>query len=356
MNTQTPIIARPLHVVPNAANQEYPRNCWYIVAGRDEVGEKLLGRQVCGDRLVMYRKSTGEPVVLSDWCPHRGFKLSESRLVNDNVVCGYHGMTFNSDGKCVHIPSQSTIPNVMKVRSYPVAEKSFWVWAWMGDPEKADLDLLPESEFFHRPNYEDRYLAILPMNGNFQLLHDNLLDATHVSYLHEGLVDNEGEDDIATVKMKVDYGKNFIRTQRDLHNYRPKGDVAQMFQVEEGRPVLRRLITEHHFPCTCVIINQLIDPETDELLSEQIATLPVVPASPDACYHFAALSTSYPAPQLEAEIAFYSSILSQDTCAIEYSQQWADETGGPEISIRQDEVAIRSRRMIAEMVRAEQPD
>jgi hypothetical protein len=59
---------------------------------------------------------------------------------------------------------------------------------------------------------------------------------------------------------------------------------------------------------------------------------------------------------LEEEIAFYTSILNQDTRAIESSQQWSDETGAREISIREDEVAIRARRMIAEMVRGEQSD
>jgi vanillate O-demethylase monooxygenase subunit len=356
MKTSIPGATQPPPVVSNAAHQKYPLNAWYIVAARDEIGQNLLGRQICGNRVVIYRKSTGEPVVLSDWCPHRGFKLSESRLVGDNIVCGYHGMTFNGDGKCIHIPSQTTIPNVMKVRSYPVAEMSFWVWAWMGDPEKANRDLLPESEFFNRPHHHDRHIAVLPMNGNFQLLHENLIDATHVSYLHEGLVDNEGEDSVATVDAKVDYGKNFIRTQRDMPNYRPRGNVAKVFQVEEGLLLIRRLINEHHFPCMCITVNQLIDPKTEQIVSEQIGFLPVVPASPTSCYHFAAISSSFPARPLEEEIAFYTSILNQDTRAIESSQQWSDETGAREISIREDEVAIRARRMIAEMVRGEQSD
>ena len=353
MNVPNPMVAELRQAVPNAAYQEYPRNCWYIVAARDELGTELLGRQVCGDRLVMYRKSTGEPVVLADWCPHRGYKLSDSRRVEDTIVCGYHGIAFNAEGKCVHIPSQKTIPNVMKVRSYPVAEKSFWVWAWMGDPEKADIDLLPDSEFFNRPNHHNRYLAVLPMAGNFQILHENLIDATHTSYLHEGLVDNEGEDGLASVEVKAEYGKNFIRTQRDLHDYRPKGFVAQVFQVEEGRPFLRRLINEHHFPSSCITVNQLIDPDTGEIVSEQIGMLPVVPETPTTCFHFAAISSSFPARPREAEIEFYTSILKQDTLAIESAQLWANETGAAEISVRQDEVAIRARRMIAEMVKEE---
>ena len=41
---------------------------------------------------------------------------SEKELDGDNVVCGYHGLTFGSDGAFVRIPSQERVPNAVRPR------------------------------------------------------------------------------------------------------------------------------------------------------------------------------------------------------------------------------------------------
>jgi phenylpropionate dioxygenase-like ring-hydroxylating dioxygenase large terminal subunit len=33
------------------------------------------------------------------------------------------------------------------VRAYPVVERFKWVWAWMGDPGKADAALIPDTHY-----------------------------------------------------------------------------------------------------------------------------------------------------------------------------------------------------------------
>src|SRR5579863_4244552 len=97
------------------AFQRYPKNCWYVAAGRIEVDRKPLGRKLLDEHVVLFRKVNGEPVAMVDHCPHRGFRFSNSRLLGDTIQCGYHGMIFNEQGRCIKMTGSGAVPQVMRV-------------------------------------------------------------------------------------------------------------------------------------------------------------------------------------------------------------------------------------------------
>jgi phenylpropionate dioxygenase-like ring-hydroxylating dioxygenase large terminal subunit len=76
------------------------------------------------------------------------------------------------------------VPAGARVRSYPVHEKNNVVWIWMGDPAKADTAKIPDMPWLSDPKW-----ATTPGNlyvrANYQFIIDNLLDLTHVSYVHK---------------------------------------------------------------------------------------------------------------------------------------------------------------------------
>ena len=123
----------------------FPLNAWYAAAYDVEVKAALLSRTLCNQKLVMFRKTDGQVAVLEDACWHRLLPLSLGRLEGDEVVCGYHGLVFNGDGRCTHMPSQETLNPSACVRSYPLIEKHRFVWVWPGDPAKADPALIPDA-------------------------------------------------------------------------------------------------------------------------------------------------------------------------------------------------------------------
>jgi vanillate O-demethylase monooxygenase subunit len=157
------------------------RNCWYVVAESRKLGRELHAIRVVGEPLVLYRTEAGEVVVLDDRCAHRRYPLSKSKLVGDTVQCGYHGFTYEKTGRCVWAPT-SVVPN-FGVRRYPSVEVGPWVWAWMGDPAKADPakvpypPLDPNENWRHVEGYKHNY-------GNYMLLIENLLDLSHLHFLH----------------------------------------------------------------------------------------------------------------------------------------------------------------------------
>lgn len=162
---------------------EYLRNAWYVAGSTAEIGRKPLRRVLLGEPVVLYRKEDGVPVALADRCPHRFAPLSRGRLVGDDLQCGYHGLRFDGAGACTHNPHGGAIPRQARVRSFPLLERHGFVWIWMGEADDKP-ELLPDLAPFGR---HDGYATVdgyLRIAANYQLITDNLLDLSHVEFLH----------------------------------------------------------------------------------------------------------------------------------------------------------------------------
>jgi len=160
------------------------RNAWYIAAWADELKDKPLGRRILNEPVVLFRDEGGRAAALVDRCCHRSAPLSLGEVVAGRIQCGYHGLTFDGGGKCVAIPGQSRIPEDARVTAYPVVEKNQFVWIWMGEAARADrskiVDFPYHDDRAHWPNKH----ACYPIKGNYMLMVDNLMDLTHLGYLH----------------------------------------------------------------------------------------------------------------------------------------------------------------------------
>jgi phenylpropionate dioxygenase-like ring-hydroxylating dioxygenase large terminal subunit len=91
-----------MNPTPRLADHLTPfiRNEWYVAAESAEVGRRPMDRTLLGHGVLLYRKLDGSPVALRNRCPHRSFPLSKGTLKGDDVVCGYHGLQFGSNGRC----------------------------------------------------------------------------------------------------------------------------------------------------------------------------------------------------------------------------------------------------------------
>lgn len=161
------------------------RNAWYVAGWGHQIQQgQIAARRLLGEPVALYRTRAGDVVALEDRCCHRFAPLSRGRLEGDDIRCMYHGMKFALDGKCVEIPAQDRIPDGMRVRVYRVIEKDRWVWVWMGDPARADRSLIPDA-LHHEESDWLIGTGELEYKANYQLIHDNLLDLTHLSFVHE---------------------------------------------------------------------------------------------------------------------------------------------------------------------------
>lgn len=165
----------------------FVKNSWYCAGWDYELSqgkEALLTRRIAGEELVLYRKPNGGVVAMEDRCCHRQSPLSLGRKEGDALRCMYHGLKFGPDGKCVEIPGQENIPPQACVRTFPVVEKDNWIWVWMGDPEKADPELICFSIGPGDKNWNIKTSKV-HVNANYRLEIANLMDLSHVTWVHE---------------------------------------------------------------------------------------------------------------------------------------------------------------------------
>lgn len=160
------------------------RNAWYVAGWDREVTRELLPIQILGDRVALYRTEAGAPVALEDACPHRKLPLSMGRVKGDEVECGYHGLVFNNAGQCTRIPGATKIPRALCVRSYPVVSRYGLVWIWMGDASQADADRIFPVEHWNDADWDKNQGGTMTVDCNYLYVTDNLLDPTHVSWVH----------------------------------------------------------------------------------------------------------------------------------------------------------------------------
>ena len=196
----------------------FVKNGWYAASWKKDLGEKPIARKIMGENVVLFRGADGKAAALEDRCCHRAAPLSLGEVVGNDLMCGYHGLKFAADGRCTDIPGQKEISERARVRSYPVVERWNVAWIWMGDPTKADpakiedLPWLDSPEWTATPGY-------LHLKSNYLLLIDNLLDLTHVAYVHKRTI--AGDPREATVPTKTERVENGIRNGRWMIDFVP---------------------------------------------------------------------------------------------------------------------------------------
>lgn len=189
--------------IPNGMlDDNYPRNMWWCAAHRDEVSSKPMARWLLEKPVVMYRLADGTPVALDNRCPHRWAPLSQGTVVNDQLVCPYHGMEFGADGGCTKIPTQDIIPKNARVQSYPLRESGAYLWIWMGDPEAIDHD--PVDMSYTTDAGWSVVNGYYEVDANWVLIRENVLDLTHIAFLHQNTFQQNDWDSVPEVTVEDD--------------------------------------------------------------------------------------------------------------------------------------------------------
>lgn len=224
----------------------YLRNCWYVMAWSEEVTDQPLSRKLLNESLVLFRTESGEVAILADSCPHRHLPLSMGKVSGDNLQCGYHGMKFDKTGSCVSVPSQDLIPPKACIKAYPGVEKYGWIWVWMGDAEKASPDTIPD---FHKLSDPD-YAAVGKTNyvhANYRLVADNLLDLSHVGFVHTTTIGNTQMGEKG--KLSVNRRDDGVQVVRLIPDVPPPPTYIRTGRLPEGKNIDRWNIIEFQAPC-----------------------------------------------------------------------------------------------------------
>lgn len=189
------------------------KNAWYVAAWDTEVTkDKPLARQILGEDVVLYRGADGKAVAMVDRCCHRLAPLSMGRIEGSNLRCMYHGLLFAPDGRCVEMPQDKSVPASMKVKTFPLVERHKFLWIWMGDPALADPTSMPDAHWQDDPGWRSIPSYVYYEHASYLLIMDNLLDFSHLGYVHENTLG--GGRSSAEVVPKLDYFDWGVRITR----------------------------------------------------------------------------------------------------------------------------------------------
>jgi nitrite reductase/ring-hydroxylating ferredoxin subunit len=179
-------------------------NQWYPVFDGTKLKRgKTVGITRLGERLVLWRGDGGKAVCMADRCPHRAAQLSLGWVREGCLVCPFHGLRFDSTGRCVTIPANGEgqpVPRGFDLPTRLVREAHGLIWYWYGDAEPAsETPWFPEApEPGPRTSTVQREYAV-----SYLRVMENLGDMHHVPFVHRATIPGAGTR-VAVQEAKLD--------------------------------------------------------------------------------------------------------------------------------------------------------
>ena len=203
------------------------KNFWYAIQHGSKVTAEPSKLRVMDQDLVLWRNESGEPVVQSDICVHRGGSLAGGwveRGANGHscVVCPYHGWEYDDSGACVKIPAagpEAKIPGKARTDTYPSLERYGFVWAFLGDlsaqerppmPELPGLEQAAEARSAGYRMVEGEFV----WNANIERVIENGADIAHAPFVHAGSFGNPDRPEVPDHEIVEDWSTDgeFLRS------------------------------------------------------------------------------------------------------------------------------------------------
>jgi phenylpropionate dioxygenase-like ring-hydroxylating dioxygenase large terminal subunit len=348
----------------NDAVATYPLNAWYAATWASELSRGLLSRRICNKQIVFYRSLAGRAVALEDACWHRLLPLSKGRLDGDDVVCGYHGLAFNPQGRCTFMPSQKSINPSACIRSYPVVERHKLIWIWMGDVAQADEAKIPDLHWNDDAAWTSATGNTIHGKCNYRLVIDNLMDLTHETFVHGSSL---GHKAVAEAPFEVTHGNRMATVTRWMRDIYPPPHWAMQYEYKFGKVdrVDRWQIIRFEAPATVVIDVGVAKagsgaPEGNRDLGVNGHVLnTITPETETTCHYFWAFARNYGLqdPQMTERLREdVVRVFREDEVILE-AQQIAilESPSTPFYNLNIDAGAMWARRMIDEMILDERP-
>ncbi|MDH4566578.1 aromatic ring-hydroxylating dioxygenase subunit alpha [Pseudomonas sp. BN414] len=231
---------------------KFLNNTWYVAAWDDEVktGE-LFARTLLNESVLFFRDEAGKVQAIHNRCPHRFAPLSMGTLCDGQVRCAYHGLEFDGSGACTRNPhGDGAIPRAARVRAFPVVEKHSVIWIWMGDVEAADEASIPDFGCMDPTRY---YVAkrYLHARANYVLESDNILDLSHIQYLHPSTL---GSSDVSQAITRVEQQGETIWSYRQTVAEIMPDFLYGAMGIAHGTPVDRWIDVRWDAPANMLLL------------------------------------------------------------------------------------------------------
>ncbi|MFH7808673.1 Rieske 2Fe-2S domain-containing protein [Acinetobacter sp. BSP-153] len=194
---------------------------WYPVARIQDVTDKPQQVILLDVKMALYKTESGSIHLVRDICPHRGVPLTKGWIKGEDLVCPYHGLHYNTDGKCVKIPAQPELTQIsdrFSLTKFPVVLRYGLIWTSLFGRNETDANF-PNLDTWDHGEHQ----AILPpyvdIGGSSGRQLEGFIDVAHFAWVHSASfadADNPVVQKYSTVR--TDYG---LHTEyvSDVSNY-----------------------------------------------------------------------------------------------------------------------------------------
>jgi vanillate O-demethylase monooxygenase subunit len=244
------------------ATPALPRNCsfkesewrvlsgfWHPVAFSTAVTDRPIPARLLDENLVVFRTSQGVTVA-RDLCLHRGARLSQGAVDQDQLVCGFHGFHYNAAGQCTRIPAHPGIPISRKLclTIYPSVERYGLIWTCLAGSAVAPLPEWPEIE---GGKYDVIPMDPVDWNASAGRHTENFNDVAHLSWVHTKTFGSRETPEVIRYAVKDEGTRLSIvipratQHDRDIYGKQPDQISTVRYVQEVDLPFASKLLVDY---------------------------------------------------------------------------------------------------------------
>ena len=183
-------------------------------------------------------------------CIHRGTALSLGRVIDDQLMCPYHGWRYGSDGRCKAIPQladPTRVPGKARVASYGCRSRYGILWVALGDPRWP----LPEVPELETPGkWQVVPCGPYSWGSDASRQVENFTDFGHFPWVHPGLLGDPARPVVPGHSVETD---GHILRYEIVRPEAPNSEEFPVFANEQATAPERRSRYELHLPYTIVL-------------------------------------------------------------------------------------------------------
>jgi phenylpropionate dioxygenase-like ring-hydroxylating dioxygenase large terminal subunit len=159
---------------------------WYVIGEAKKIVENRLYKKTIWNKNYLIWKKSGQYYAMDDACSHRGVALSKGRIINDNIMCPYHGYQFNNQGVLAVVPGLNfTNTPCQNIDTYKILESG----GWLHMNTISNVFYKPkEYRVFEEPELNNNTFSNIKIKQNFRnygrVVSENSLDVMHIGFVH----------------------------------------------------------------------------------------------------------------------------------------------------------------------------
>jgi len=241
--------------------QKILRRFWYPVLAMEDLADGPKPFTLLGEDIVVWLGPDAQPCAAIDRCCHRSAKLSRGWVDEGNIVCGYHGWTYDRSGKCVLVPQQkdATRASNFSIKTFGAEARYGYVWVCL---DAEPLQTIPEMEEADDPGFRLIPQFYEAWNCAGLRLMENSFDNAHVAFTHRTSFGMQEQPDPGEIDLEEIPGGLVMRSELEVANpeiaKKTLGDASEKtvrsFTTTWFMPFVRRLRIQYPTGLVHVIV------------------------------------------------------------------------------------------------------